>query len=172
MSVAEKDNWMMKGSKWFWIWLCLTLGATAFILYNGSQNAKDSISASDGLIALLTPILDAIASFLGNLDWHFWIRKGAHVTEYALLGFCSFSLAKQISKVKGRSFGVHAAFYGLSVAVTDEFIQGFVGRTSAVYDVLIDFGGCLLGFVCAVVLKILWHRVKPALCRKKQKKNI
>jgi VanZ family protein len=162
----------MKHSKWFWLWLCLTLGATAFILYNGSQNAKDSISASDGLIALLTPILDAIASFLGNLDWHFWIRKGAHVTEYALLGFCAFFLAKEISKVKGHSFGVYAAFYGLSVAVTDEFIQGFVGRTSAVYDVLIDFGGCLLGFACAVILPLLWNSLKSVFGRKKRKKKI
>jgi VanZ family protein len=56
--------------------------------------------------------------------------------------------------------------------VTDEFIQGFVGRTSAVYDVLIDFGGCLLGFACAVILPLLWNSLKSVFGRKKRKKKI
>jgi VanZ family protein len=158
---------MMKTSKIWWFWLCLTLSVTAFIIYNGVQTADDSLSASGSLIALLQPILDAIVSLIGQVDWQFWIRKGAHFTEYALLGFCSFSFAKQVGKKHNRPFYAHGALYVLLVAVTDEFLQGFVGRTSAVYDVLIDFGGGLFGFFIAILVGFLWHNILQKRSKKK-----
>ena len=129
-----------------WLWLILTLAATAFILYNALQNSTDSTASSDAVIAWLAPLLEALDRWLGGADWHFWVRKAAHVTEYALLGASALSLAKQIAARVGRPFTAHAALYALLVAVTDEFLQGFMARTSAVYDIWIDFGGVLLGF--------------------------
>ena len=153
----------MKTQKWFWIWLGLTVGATAFVIYNGLQGAEDSHSASNSVIAFIRPLLDWMESLVGKANWDFWVRKAAHFTEYTALSLCANALAKQIQKQMGRPFIAHAILYGLLVAVTDEFLQGFVGRTSAVTDVLIDFSGCLFGALlvaCFVCIRQQWQAKK------------
>ncbi len=150
----------MKTQKWFWFWLCLTAGATAFVIYNGLQPAEDSLSASNSVIDFIRPLLEWMESLVGKANWDFWVRKAAHFTEYTALSVCANALAEQIKKRTGRLFIAHAILYGLLVAVTDEFLQGFVGRTSAVTDVLIDFSGCLFGLVLVAVLQVIWNRRK------------
>ena len=156
----------MKTNKWFWIWLCLTAGATAFVIYNGLQGAEDSHSASDSVIDFIRPLLEWMESLVGKANWDFWVRKAAHFTEYTALSVCANALAKQIQTRMGRPFIAHALLYGLLVAVTDEFLQGFVGRTSAVTDVLIDFSGCLFGLVLVTLLQVFRNRQKT--CNSKQ----
>ena len=146
---------MNKRNFLWWFWLILTVAVTAFILYNASRTGTDSIAASDSLIARLLLLLRRIETLIGPVDWHFWIRKAAHVTEYAMLGFAALSFAFRHSARYDRPFVAHAAFYALAVAVSDEFIQGFVERTSAVYDIVIDFGGVVLGFGMAALVAFL-----------------
>lgn len=73
------------------------------------------------------------------------IRKNAHAFEYCVLALfvtnCLFLFG-----VKGRNALTSIMFICLFYAVTDEFHQLFVlGRGSLVSDVLIDFGGSLIG---------------------------
>ena len=91
-----------------------------------------------------------------------WIRKIAHVTEYALLGFLAFravwlSLQQQsaLARVALLALGLAA-----TVAMTDEIRQSFLpNRTSSPWDVMIDVSGALM----AIGLAIGWHRHRARL---------
>ncbi|BCZ47195.1 hypothetical protein psyc5s11_32620 [Clostridium gelidum] len=78
-----------------------------------------------------------------NLDYV--IRKNAHAFMYMILAFLVSGLFFIFNK-RGKDAIVYILFICLFYAVTDEFHQSFVlGRTSLVSDVLVDFGGTLIG---------------------------
>lgn len=147
-------------SRRFWLWGGSTVAVTAFILFNGSRTASESMAMSGWVMTVLSPLLNALVAVFGEADWSFWIRKAAHAAEYAALAFAATLAAKQVQMYRGRPFLAHTALYVLTVAVTDEFIQGFVGRTSAVSDVLIDFGGALVGLGIAIGIGRCGRRCK------------
>ena len=69
--------------------------------------------------------------------WDTILRKGAHMTEYAILGLL---LLRAIGKE------LPALALGIAYAVTDEFHQHFVrGRHASPIDVLIDTVGLAIG---------------------------
>ena len=87
-----------------------------------------------GLIFGLSSI-PSLATDLGT--WDLVLRKLAHMTEYAVLGFL-------LARALGRE--VPALIVGVAYAVTDEIHQHFVaGRHGAAYDVAIDAAGVLIG---------------------------
>jgi hypothetical protein len=43
----------------------------------------------------------------------------------------------------------YVLFASLLCGVLDEFLQSFTGRGTSVRDVMLDFGGALIGIVCA-----------------------
>lgn len=72
------------------------------------------------------------------------VRKGAHVTEYAILGMllCGVFFHEKNS-VRNSLFVI---IIGFLYALLDEFHQTFIpGRAGQIKDVLIDTGGVLLG---------------------------
>jgi len=75
---------------------------------------------------------------------HFFIRKSAHVLEYAALGYLALRAA---ALSLGRRSGVaFALLIGLLVAGADEIYQARVtGRTGTPRDVALDFAGAGLG---------------------------
>ncbi len=87
---------------------------------------------------------------------HLWVRKGAHVTEYAVLGllaFRAFRLSLAISLPRTALLGLLVV---LAVSATDELRQSFLAsRTGSILDVGFDLAGGALG-VCLVVAA---HRV-------------
>jgi VanZ family protein len=81
--------------------------------------------------------IPALNSGLGT--WDDVLRKCAHVTEYAILGFLLL-----------RAIGNEwlALLVGIAYAATDELHQHFVpGRHGAPVDVLIDTAGLVIGTV-------------------------
>ena len=69
--------------------------------------------------------------------WDTILRKGAHVTEYAILGLL-------LLRAVGRE--LPAFLLGVAYAITDEIHQHFVsGRHSSPIDVAIDSAGILIG---------------------------
>jgi len=69
--------------------------------------------------------------------WDTILRKGAHVTEYAILGLL-------LLRAIGRE--MPAFLLGIGYAITDELHQHFVtGRHSSPIDVAIDSTGVLIG---------------------------
>ena len=74
--------------------------------------------------------------------WDTILRKGAHVTEYAILGLL-------LVRAIGRE--LPAFLIGVGYAITDEVHQHFVsGRHSSPIDVAIDSTGVLIGLLVFV----------------------
>ena len=91
------------------------------------------------LIFVLSSVPD-LSTGLGT--WDTILRKGAHVTEYAIFGLL---LARAI----GRE--LPAFLLGVGYAIMDEIHQHFVtGRHSSPIDVAIDSTGVLIGVLVFV----------------------
>ena len=100
-----------------------------------------------GLIFALSSI-PALSSGLGT--WDEVLRKCAHVTEYAILGFL-------LLRAIGRE--LPALLVGIAYAATDELHQHFVaGRHGSPVDVLIDTVGLLIGTVLVQRFFLQSHR--------------
>lgn len=82
------------------------------------------------------------------------IRKGAHMSEYALLGIQVY-IALAVDGLRWQTAGWMAFAGTVLFACTDEIHQLFVpGRSGRVSDVLIDAAGCMIGlFLCMVLDK-------------------
>lgn len=96
------------------------------------------------------------------------IRKAAHFTEFAALGFW-FMLCL---RVYTKQFIRHISwplFLCLLTAVLDETVQLFVpGRASSTKDVLIDFAGSCCGLFAALLLLIFAHLCYCAFTHRKE----
>lgn len=103
------------------------------IFFFSSQTGGQSSGLSNQFVDFLAPLFPADSEVLTTL-----VRKGAHVTEYAILGgLLTWAL-------RGKSWW--ALLIGLGYAATDEFHQLFVpGRSGQVSDVLIDAIGVGVG---------------------------
>ena len=90
--------------------------------------------------------LSSIPSLSTGLGvWDTVLRKGAHVTEYAILGALLYRALER---------EVPALAAGIAYAATDELHQHFVrGRHASPVDLGIDAAGVALGMV-------LWLRVR------------
>ena len=81
-----------------------------------------------------------------------FVRKVAHFAEYALLGAECAGLTVLLARRVFSPYLWADLFAVLMVAVLDEFLQSFVGRTSLVGDVLLDFSGALVGIALVLVV--------------------
>ncbi len=87
------------------------------------------------------------------------IRKLAHFSEYALLGFSLMLHIRQIQKkTMVRLPWLWSWAVGTLYAATDEFHQGFVaGRGPSVVDVMIDSSGVIAGTMLLLLI-MFCHR--------------
>ena len=137
----------------------LSLAVMAFIFSNSAQLADQSNAVSGGLMDLLRPILQPF--FTSEELMHKFVRKAAHFTEFAALGFCVGMTADGLRRRFWRGSMVFVPlFTTLAVAVTDEFIQSFFDRTSSVRDVLLDFAGAAFGVALAAMIAEMLLRFK------------
>jgi VanZ family protein len=83
----------------------------------------------------------ALSTGLGT--WDTILRKGAHLTEYAILGML-------LMRAIGRE--LPAFLVGIAYAATDEIHQHFVrGRHSSPFDVAFDATGLAIGLLLYLV---------------------
>lgn len=143
-------NW---GEKVQVILLVLTVG---FIWVHSLMPANASDAESSGLIIFLEPLL----RFLGLTDvspeaLSHPIRKLAHFSEFAALGFQLLFLTKKTSWR-----GVWQAWEtGFFIAFSDETIQLFSpGRSGEIRDVWIDASGVWTGVLAALLILLLLRR--------------
>jgi VanZ family protein len=108
--------------------------------------APSRFRASAWLLVLAWAAVIFALSSIPNLGtdlgtWDTILRKGAHVTEYAILGLL-------LLRALGREAPAFAL--GVAYAITDEVHQHFVsGRHSSPLDVAIDSAGILIGVLVA-----------------------
>lgn len=152
------------------IWMCVIF---AFSAQNKEESGAVSESFSYRMVTStghffhwnldedeLHEIADAIEGF---------VRKAAHMSEYAILAILIFIWLglweMKLFRKSVAAFAVSAVY-----AASDEFHQLFVpGRAGKVTDVLIDSSGALLGVVIFVALGELVRIMRR---RKEQKRQL
>lgn len=100
-------------------------------------------------------LLDSLSpeQLLSTLN--FLVRKGAHLTEYAILTLLSFNVGTIGLQRPWKSVLPYALLGSALFAITDEIHQSFVpNRGASPIDVLIDITGALL----AVGAILFWQR--------------
>ena len=135
-----------------WI-LYIVLGLIVFFIWDNSlQNGGTSDGFSLIFAEWLAPIADKLG-FYGNI----WalnriVRKLAHLTEFTILGGVLYVVLRRYIEYGTviKTIGV-----GIVIACLDEFIQLFsLGRSSQVFDVLIDTIGIIIGIL---VVKLAYY---------------
>lgn len=136
------------------IYLIFTILWVCVIFSFSLQNGEESSQLSGGIVAYLVEWI-APEGFEQVEVLELVIRKGAHFTEYFILGIL---LSQTIRTMKGKGSMLFSWFIGTMVACCDESIQLFSdGRAGQITDVMLDssgvFAGCLL-------LHFLFKRIK------------
>lgn len=136
------------------IWMCVIFSFSA-------QTQEESGAVSEGFSyrvinttgrILHLNIDDARIREIANAIDHF-VRKGAHMTEYAILAILLYIwLGRwQMQHIKTACL---AAVLAVVYACSDEFHQLFVpGRAGRVSDVLIDSAGAVLGLALFLIMR-------------------
>jgi VanZ family protein len=95
---------------------------------------------------------------------HIGLRKVAHFSEYALLGFLLTSLFLFIGRYLKRMAKwiawVIPPVFCLLYAISDEIHQIFSNRGPSPVDVMIDFAGALCGYLLIHVIVLVAHRAR------------
>ena len=144
----------MKPRKQWWIWL-LVAAYIWFIFSNSLMVAETSSALSTKVTYFLLNHMNRFGLYADFYTFHHYVRKLAHFSEFAGLGFL-VTLAMHICPLF-RSRFLNFTLFLVAVPVMDETIQQFVeGRNSEYFDMLIDGGGFLVGgFICYVMILIL-----------------
>ena len=144
----------MKNSRYIILFfIVLTI---AFIWGNSTLSQEQSNQVSQTVREVVNKIVPANEQNPdGSFSNHF-IRKAAHVFEYATLGVL---LAVLIDKITLKQMGFALAF-GVVIASFDETIQIFFQRGPAVRDVMIDTCGLVCGMLCVYFIRILSRELR------------
>ena len=120
-----------------------------------------SADASNMLSSKFQLLFEGIVASLFNfaVDLCYFTRKLAHFVEFFVLGVLTFTNILIIRKEYQKSYVGCGLFFVLLIAVTDEFIQSFTGRTSSVKDVLIDFSGAAFGLLTVILFTFLKRKM-------------
>ena len=142
------------------ILLILAFIATSiFIFSNSLKSRSSSANDRDSVTNAIKPFVDPDGK-VTSIAFTKIIRKLAHFAEFALLGveLALFRLVfKKRSTLLRRSLSVPSLLLiSLLIALLDETLQIFSGRSAEVTDVWIDFSGAIFGilFVYLVVALI------------------
>ena len=134
------------------------IGTLCFIFSNSLKNKADSSEQSSEIVQIVKPIVDPENKVPCDIFEHY-VRKCAHFSEFALLGFELILLLYVISKRSLKDIPP-SGFISSTLAITlcaliDETIQLFSERGSSVTDVWIDIsGGISGGIVCLFLLHL------------------
>lgn len=121
--------------------LLLLISWCLVIFFFSSQSAQDSTSTSS-FVASLLPFLPL-----------FWVRKLAHFFEFFVLGVLAINWFSKIS-LNSKKVIMISCIFCLLYAFSDEVHQMFIdGRAPRLLDVLIDFGGALIGIKIYSIIK-------------------
>ena len=117
----------------FWL-LCLAVMYIIFMFSAATGNESEQVSQG---------LLEKIIEFIGNFISHNALRKLAHFSEFAALGFC---MAGAIHYTFGKRKFYLPLIPSFLYAVSDEVHQYFVPeRACRVFDIFVDTCGVMTG---------------------------
>ena len=138
----------------------LALMIVCSIFSNSAQPRSVSAGRSSTLMDVLKPLLDPHDRIDADV-FHHYLRKAAHFTEFAALGFSVMGLTDCVSWRRKRRRFLTPLLASLLVAAADEAIQLFAPlRGPGLGDVLLDFCGAAFGVACMALLTLLLRRIK------------
>ena len=144
------------------VWSLVALAVVIFIFANSIAGIEASGDFSSGFAEVLYKLASRIVS-LSFDEFHVLVRKVAHFTEFAALGASVWMISWSAQKLCGKLHVALVFLVSLAVAVTDEFIQSFTGRGSAVPDVVLDFAGSVFGIlVTAAIVYLIKIKKQPS----------
>lgn len=136
------------GSVLFWI---LTICVAVIIFMFSCENGEESKEVSESLLSV-------IIEKIGNIVSHNVLRKIAHFSEFAALGFC-------VSGAIHFTFNKNNFFLSLIpcflYAISDEVHQYFVPeRACRVFDIFVDTCGSSVGILIFLFVFMLTGKIK------------
>ena len=152
----------MKKNKYIIATLWALVGIWVIFIWSNSLKPGNSSGEMSGSV---TEVINAVVGFFipGFEFSHYFIRKMAHFSEFAILGgLLCISFRKTLPKKSYLVFlAVPSAFL---VASADEVIQLFVdGRAGSFADVMIDTSGALTATALAFLVLVIKDKIK---CKK------
>lgn len=126
---------------------------------SGTQSKGFTIAVMNILPGLSAKSADEKLAIAENID--FYIRKCAHFSIYAVLGFLALFAFLSYDKIKrSKRKYLYIMLFCLLYAVSDEIHQYFVpGRACRLFDVCVDFCGSLCGICVAKSLKQITKKI-------------
>lgn len=149
---------------WRWLLVVLWMGVIYwFSAHTGEQSGRLSGGLTEWLLSHLIPQWDSLSVTVQEkwlVTGRFLIRKGAHMTEFAVLAVLFFNAWHSGTRGCGRA-ALLTAPCCLLVALADEFHQAFVpSRGPSLRDVFIDFAGALLGILLVFLITYIVRRYR------------
>ena len=136
----------------FWL---LTVAVMAVIFMFSADTGEESEEVSQSLFGLLI-------NFIGQFISHDVLRKIAHFTEFAALGFC---MTGAINYTFGKRNFLFPFIPCVLYAVSDEIHQYFVPeRACRVFDMFIDSCGIATGIGIFILILFIINKI----CDKKR----
>lgn len=153
----------MKTSWWRWLLVLLWMGVIyMFSAQTGEVSGNLSGGLTHWLVSHLAPQWDTLSDAARAellTTCRFLIRKGAHMTEFAVLAMLFFGAWRNGGQRTLLRAALLTAPCCLLTAMADEFHQRFVpSRGPSIGDVFIDFGGALLGILLMLLVFSLAKR--------------
>jgi len=147
----------MKRGRMLRAWgLCILWMAVIFSM--SAMTGRASGEQSGVLARLLSSLFSMFSGTVEQGEIEFIIRKGAHVSEFALL-FALYFRALYLSEKK--HCGISAFALTVLYAATDELHQFFVpGRSANAADVMIDAAGALTAWIILAAVQKTARRKK------------
>lgn len=146
--------------------IILTIAVMTVIFMLSADNADESNAKSD---IVSGSIINAVLEFF-NLEGKraekfidncvMIVRKTAHFTEYAVLGFLILSVSESFF-IRRKISAPTALITGALYAVSDEIHQSFVpGRSCQISDMLLDTAGVMAGIIALIILIAIIKKIK------------
>lgn len=149
-------------------WIFSNSLENAAVSSSRSESVTEGVQDAIGAIAPSSPIANASGSDFDKL--HAFVRKCAHFSEYALLGFLLMLSCLAYTPLK--RFWFVPPCTAFLVAVFDEYIQTLSpGRACSLVDVFIDTSGAAAGILLAGLCVFAVSAIVKRYRRKAEKKS-
>lgn len=140
--------------------LCITW--LTVIFYNGTRQGEVSQRSSKEIVRIIRMFVDVspITIEKASIKFstvNFYVRKNAHFFQYLILSILICAVVKQLKLYKSSKIFL-VLFLLLLFPVADEFIQKYIpGRSSNIFDIIIDFSGGVLGMLVSRITSSKSH---------------
>ena len=146
---------------------CVSLITLLWIFSNSIRDGASSTEQSARFTEWVRPAVERVLSLfdikLTEAEFTHFIRKAAHFSEYALLGFLVMG-GTLVFEFPGKKAPLLVFPFCLLCAAIDETIQVFSpGRGPSPTDVLLDFCGAVFGVCCCCVIYIICKSIRRKL---------